>query len=180
VKWIISNGKGIGIDNKHLQARKIYIENVTGTKVSNWAYIPIKGQILRGFYYCITEDEVDGTFITAHIDEVFELCSLPIVYNSKLVVVNSCIWENMLDKKLLYMMMRFNSGIELWFSMQELSIDPDRTLRQSTTINNFGQFGFPTSLSERKLFMNRDKGLMESIRKSFVRVSPVILLGKYE
>ena len=78
------------------------------------------------------------------------------------------------------MMMRFNSGIELWFSMQELSIDPDRTLRQSTTINNFGQFGFPTSLSERKLFMNRDKGLMESIRKSFVRVSPVILLGKYE
>ena len=41
--------EGDRIDNKHLQARKIYIENVTGTKVSNWAYIPIKGQILKDF-----------------------------------------------------------------------------------------------------------------------------------
>lgn len=177
MRWIISFSKDIAVDENQLHARSIYIRRVTDAKVSAWNFIQVNGQVSRKFLCCTSEDEVDGTFITAHIDDVYKLCSLRDVYGGKLIIANTCIWENLSHKNLLLNMMRFNREIELWFAKQELSIDNSLILRQSTTLNNVGQFGFQTSLSERKLFTNRGKGLMEAIRVSFVRVSPVILLG---
>jgi hypothetical protein len=85
----------------------------------------------------------------------------------------------MSHKKLLYQLKRTNKKAELWFAKQELYVDETRLFRQSTTLYNVGQFGFQTSLSERELFRNRKKGLVEAIRQSFDRVSPIILLGDY-
>jgi len=176
VRWII--GKGIAVDRKQLQARRDYIQCVTGYEVSAWNFIWVNGQQSRKFLCCTSEDEVDGTFITAHIFDVKELCCLREVYGGKLVIANTCIWEGLSHKDLLLKMMRFNGEIELWFAKQELSTDNSRILHQSTTLINVGQFDFLTSLSERKLFMNRSKGLMEAIRMSFDRVSPIILSGE--
>ena len=158
-------------------ARSEYIRRVTASEVSAWSAIQVNGHIPSKFFCCTSNDEVDGTFITAHIGDVYKLCSLREVYGGKLVIANTCIWEKMSHKNLLLNMMRFNREVELWFAKQELSTDSSRIFRQSTTLKNIGQFGYQTSLSERELFTNRGRGLMEAIRESFIRVSPVILLG---
>lgn len=177
MRWIISTGKDIAVDDNQVRARSKYIERVTGAKVSAWNFIQVNGQTSRKFRCCTSDDEVDGTFITAHIGDVFKLCSLREVCGGKLVIANTCIWEKPSHKNLLLNMMRFNQEVELWFAKQELSMDSRRIFRQTTTLINVGQFGFQTSLSERELFRNRGRGLIEAIRESFVRVSPVILLG---
>lgn len=177
MRWIVGAGKDIAVDSNQLQARSNYIRRVTNAEVSAWSFIQVNGQVSRRFICCSSNDEVDGTFITAHINDVYTLCSLREVCVGKFVVANTCIWNRMSHKELLYEMMRFNQEIELWFAKQELSIDRSHLFRQSTTINNIGQFGFQTSLSERKLFANRNKGVVDAIKKSFIRVSPVIFLG---
>lgn len=177
MRWIIGTGKDIAVDSNQVRARGEYIHLVTGAEVSAWDFIQVDGQVCKEYLCCNSNDGIDGTFITAHIGDVYKLCSLREIYIGKFVVANTCIWERMSHKKLLSNMMSFNRGIELWFAKQELSVDSNRIFRQSTTLNNIGRFGFQTSLSERKLFTNRCKGLMEAIRVSFVRVSPFILLG---
>jgi hypothetical protein len=177
VRWIIGNDKDIAVDGIQVRARGDYIQRVTGAEVSAWHFIQVNGQVCKEFLCCTSNDGIDGTFITAHIGDVYKICSLREICIGKFVVANTCIWERMSHKKLLNSMMSFNRNIELWFAKQELSVDSSRIFRQSTTLNNIGRFGFQTSLSERELFMNRGKGLMEAIRVSFVRVSPVILLG---
>ena len=74
-------------------------------------------------------------------------------------------------------MMKINRSIELWFAKQEVSVESGSMLRQCTTLNNLGQFGFHTSLSERQLFTKRRNGFMASVREAYVKVSPVSLLG---
>lgn len=173
MRWIIGND--IAVDSSQKRARRNYIQCVTDAKVSAWEFIRVNGEVSKKFLCCTSEDEVDGTFITAHIFDVYELCSLREVREGKLVIANTCIWINLAHKNLLINMMKFNREIELWFAKQELSIDTDLTLRLSTTLHNIGQFGFHTSLSERKLFANRSKGIVEAIHMSFDRVSPIIL-----
>ena len=173
MRWIIGFDKDIAGDNNQLQARSKYIEDVTKSKVSAWQYIQVNGQ--NKFLYCISDDGVDGTLITAHISDVLFLCSLSEVQKSKLVIVNTCILEKMNDKKLLYRMININKEIELLIAKQELSIDRNRIFKQTNTINHIGKFGFQTSLSERQLFNNRKKGLLNAIRESFKRVSPILL-----
>ncbi len=177
MRWIIGNGNDIAVDSNQVRARGDYIQCVTGAEVSAWSFIWVNEQLCKEYLCCTSNDEIDGTFITAHIDDVYKLCSLREICIGKFVVANTCIWERMAHKKLLNNMRLFNQDIELWFAKQELSVDDNRILRQSTTVNNIGRFGFKTSLSERELFRNRGKGLMEAIRVSFVRVSPIILLG---
>lgn len=177
MKWIVGSDKDIAVDKSQMLARSEYIRRVTASDVSDWSIIQVNGHKPKEFFYCISNDEVDGTFITAHISDVYQLCSLHEVYGGKLVIANTCILESMADKRLLFSMSRFNQDVELWFAKQELSIDSRRTFRQTTTIINIGQFDFQTSWSERELFKNRKKGLVEAIKKSFIRVSPIILLG---
>ena len=177
MRWIIGYSEDIAVDKSQIQARSNYIRRVTGAEVSAWNYIQVKGQTSKKFLYCISDDEVNGTFITAHIGDVYKLCSLPEICVGNLVVANTCIWERMSHKELLFRMMRVNREVKLFFAKQELSVDSNHIFRQSTTLNNIGRFGFQTSLSERELFTNRSSGLMEAIRESFIRVSPVILLG---
>lgn len=177
MRWIIGTGKDIAVDINQVQARRNYIQSVTSAEVSDWSFIKVGGQICKEYLCCTSNDEIDGTFITAHIGDVYKLCALREIYMGKFVVANTCIWEKMSHKKLLSNMKIYNQDIVLWFAKQELSIDGNMIFRQSTTLNNKGTFGFQTSLSERELFKNRRKGFMEAIKESFVRVSPILLLG---
>ena len=177
MRWIIGTGKDIAVDSNQVQARGNYIQRVTGAEVSDWNFIKVSGQICKEYLCCTSNDGIDGTFITAHIGDVHKLCTLREICMGKFVVANTCIWEKMSHKKLLSNMKNSNQDIELWFAKQELSIDGNMIFRQSTTLNNMGTFGFQTSLSERELFKNRGKGFMEAIQASFIRVSPIILLG---
>lgn len=178
MRWIISASKDVVVDENQLQARRVYIRRVTDARVSAWKLMRVNGPVPREFLYCTSEDEIDGTFITAHIFEVRELCMLREVYGGKLVIANTCIWDKLADKNLLLGMMSLNRDVELFFAKQDLSVESNRILRQTTTLYNIGEFGFHTSSSERKLFTNRGKGLMAAIQMSFDRVSPVILSGE--
>lgn len=171
VRWIISAGKDIAVDGNQLHARRNYIRRVTDAEVSAWDTIHVKG---KPFYFCVSNDKVNGVFITAHIYDVSMLCSLRDICAGKLVVANTCIWEKGADKEILKFMRLFNKDIELWFAEQELFLDGSLTFRQSTMLNNVGQFDFQTSSSERKLFKSRNKGLINAIQASFIRVSPII------
>lgn len=175
MRWIIGYDKDIAVDSNQVRARRDYIQHVTGAEVTAWSFMLVNGQVRNKYLCCTSKDEIDGTFITAHIDDVYWLCSLREILNGKFVIANTCIWKRMSDKTILSNMRNFNQDIELWFAKQELSLDGNRTLRESTTLNNVGQFGFRTSLSERKLFMYRRKGFMEALKVSFNRVSPIIL-----
>ena len=177
MKWILGAGKEIIVDENQLKARTIYIRNITRTDVSNWQSIQVNN---RQFLYCVSNDVVDGVFITAHINDICILSTLRQVYESRIIIANSCIWKKLTHKKLLHQLYRSNPNIELYFARQELFIDPTHILRQTTTLLNVGQFGFQTSLSERELFRNRRKGFEDALKHCFERVSPILLTGEYD
>lgn len=174
MRWIVSTGKDIFVNNNQLEARRDYIRKVTGAEVTTWRVMSINGCGVKEFLYCISNDGINGTFITAHIGEVQAICSLRAVANGDFVIANSCIWEKSIDKYILYNMMKINRSIELWFAKQEVSVENGHMLRQCTTLNNIGQFGFQTSLSERQLFAKRHNDFMTAVNEAFVKVSPVI------
>jgi hypothetical protein len=176
VKWILGAGKEIVVDASQLEARTKYISSVTGTDVSNWQSIKVNN---RQFLCCISNDTVDGVFITAHIKDVYMLSTaMHTIYERRIIIANTCILEKFADKNLLFQLNRNNPNLELFFAKQDLSIDRMHIFRQTTTLLNIGRFGFQSSLSERELFINRRKGFEEALRQSFVRVSPILLPGE--
>ena len=179
MKWIVSSDPKVFVDAAHMQARLQYIHSVTDVSVTEWFTTQTSSALPRAFYYCITSDGLNGTFITAHIGEVQRLCSLREIAMGNFVIANTCIWEKTSNKKILYCMMQINKKAELWFSKQALAVEEDYNLRQSTLLSNVGEFGFDTSLSERLLFSNRHKGFMKAVSLAFNKVSPVILPEDY-
>lgn len=177
MKWIISTDKEIAVDRNQMEARREYIQQVTGAEVSAWDFLRVNEQICIEYLCCTSNDGIEGTFITAHIGDVYNLCSLREICLSKFVVANTCTLKRMLGKEILYRMMSINPEVELFFSKQELSLSSNGLFWQSTTLIDIGKFRFQTSKSERLLYRNRDKGLMKAIQMSFNRVSPIILLG---
>ena len=175
MKWVLGAGEDIVVDVNQLKARTKYIRNVTKADVSNWQPIQVNN---RQFLYCVSNDVVDGVFITAHIGDVYMLSTLHQVYENKIIIANTCIWEKFADKELLYQLRRSNPHTDLYFAKQEMYIDSMQLFRQTTTLLDVGQFGFQSSLSERELFMYRQKGFEEAIRQSFERVSPILLAGE--
>ena len=178
MRWIVGAESDIAVNESQLQARHAFIQDITGVEVSAWGRIQISVPVPRRFFHCLSNDGIDGVFITAHIYDVQALCRLPEIYNAGFVVANTCIWERLSHKSLLDSLRSKNHEVQLWFAKQELSLDSNRLFRQSTTLNNMGQFGFQTSLSERKLFMHRKKGLVAGIQESFNHVSPIVFLGE--
>lgn len=175
MRWIV--GKNVAVDINQLQARWKYIQRVTGSNVSKWNYMSINGKMYENYFVSKSDDGIDATVITAHIDDVGKLCLLKEICSGEFVVANTCIFQRMSHKNILHAMMKTNQYIKLWLSKQELSVCSDRVLRQTTTVKNIGRFGFQTSLSERELFRKREMGLRMAIQESYNHVSPVILLG---
>ena len=162
-----------------MSARLQYIHSVTNTTVTEWMPTQKSTVLPRPLFYCMTNDGLNGTFITAHIDEVRRLCSLQEIALSDFVIANTCIWKKSSNKQILYCMMQINNKVELWFSKQALTVEENYNLRQSTLLSNVGEFGFNSSLSERLLFSNRRKGFMNAVSLAFNKVSPIILPEDY-
>lgn len=179
MQWIISSDPQVFIDNSNMSARLQYIHSVTGSKVTGWAATRKNSVLPKIFFYCTSNDGLNGTFITAHIGEVLQLCSLQEIAARDFVIANTCMWEKSINKQILYHMMKINRKIDLWFSKQSLAVEENYRLRQSTMLSKFGEFGFDTSLSERMLFSNRRKGFMKAVAIAFNKVSPVILPEDY-
>ncbi|CCZ60023.1 hypothetical protein [Hungatella hathewayi] len=178
MKWIIGAGRDIIQNEEQLIARNRYIKKVMKAEVSPWKYIQIKG-IPHGFYVCISEEEIDGTFITAHIGDIIVLSSINSIADSEFVVANTCIWTQLADKEVLSKLMLINPDIKLWFAKQELSIEYGNQLRQTNLISDVGNFGFPTSRSERVLYANRKKKFKDALSEAFELISPVLLPKDY-
>ena len=172
MQWIVRNDTDITVSNAQMQERREFIRDVTGSNISAWQKILIKE---REFFICTSDDDINGMFITAHRGDILLLCSLREVCLLKFVVANTCIWGGMIHIDLLQQMRLYNTSIELYFAKQDLSVE-NCIFRKTTTIKNVGEFNFPTSRSERELYRNRKKGVKEAIRKSFDKVSPIILL----
>lgn len=178
MKWIIGADRDIVENKEQLSARSRYIKRVTEAYVTPWKYIQVKGTV-RGFYVCASDEKIEGTFITAHIGEIILLSSISSVASSEFVVANTCIWEQLADKEVLSNLRLINPDIQMWFARQELSIECGYQLRQTNLISDVGNFGFPTSKSERILFVNRKKGFKYALHKAFEPVSPVLLPKDY-
>lgn len=178
MRWIVSAGADIVVNTAQLEARRTFIAEVTTAAVSPWSPLQVPHAPTLRFLYCNSADGVDGTFITAHIYEVYELCALPQIAGGTFVVANTCIWERMAHKKILAQLLLQNRNIRLWFAKQELSIDACGIFKQSTTLINLGEFDFQTSFSERELYRYRKNGLLATIEKAFQPVSPIILPGE--
>ena len=161
-------------------ARLQYIQAVTDAPVTAWMTTQKNRAFSKPLFYCVSNDELNGTFITAHIGEVQRLCSVQEIAMSDFVIANTCIWEKSSNKQILYYMMNINKKAVLWFSKQTLSLEENYNLRQSTLLSNVGTFGFNTSLSERLLFSNRHKGFMKAVSFAFDKVSPIILPQDYD
>ena len=149
-----------------MSARLQYIQSVTDAPVTDWMITRKNSAFPKSLFCCMTNDELNGTFITAHIGDF--------------VIANTCIWEKSSNKQILYYMMNINKKAVLWFSKQTLSLEENYNLRQSTLLSNVGTFGFNTSLSERLLFSNRHKGFMKAVSFAFDKVSPIILPQDYD
>lgn len=175
MKWVLGTGKEIAVNVTQLKARIEYIRQITEADVSDWKLVQVND---RQFLYCTSDDIIDGVFITAHIQDVYILSTLDLIYENRIIIANTCIWNKFADKKLLYQLQRNNQNFDLYFAKQELLIDPMQIFRQTTTLLNVGQFGFQTSLSERELFINRRKGFEEALKQSFKRVSPIFFTGE--
>ena len=179
MKWIVSSDPQIFVNRAHMLARLQYIQAVTDAPVTAWMTTQKNRAFSKPLFYCVSNDELNGTFITAHIGEVQRLCSVQDIAMSDFVIANTCIWEKSSNKQILYCMMNINKKAELWFSKQALEVEENYNLRQSTLLSYVGEFGFNTSLSERLLFSNRRKGFMKAVFLAFNKVSPVILPEDY-
>lgn len=175
MEWILGFSADIVVDANQLKARHEYIQKVTNSEVSPWSFIQLEGKIYKQFVCCESKDGLNGVFITAHIGAVKGLCAIKEIATKDFVVANTCIWERFSEKDTLAGMMKHNKKAELWFAKQALSVENKHILRQSTTVEDIGKFGFQTSVSERKMFANRRKGFMEAVNLSFDKVSLIIL-----
>ena len=178
MKWIISARSEIVRNLSELYARSEFIQLVSNSRVTNWDIL----RDFRGtnrFYICFTDDEINGIFVTGHIGEVMELCRSEQVDTCDFVIANTCIWNQLNDKSILYELLKKHSEMKLWFAKQELSCETNYWLRKTNTLSDVGDFGFPTSKSERILFENRRKGFMVAIEKAFDKVSPILLPADY-
>lgn len=175
MEWIIGTDKNITQSMEQLLARSKYITKITGANVTPWRILSIKNSNSK-FLICTSLDGRNGSFITAHIYDIILLSTTELVANNEFVVANTCIWNRLSDKKVLYNLMVNNPQIRLWFAKQELSlIGNGYQLKESNLLSWVGNFGFLTSKSERILFANRKSGFEQALSTAFEPVSPVLL-----
>ena len=173
MEWIVSSSRDITPDEKQLMARRVYIEAVTGAEVTSWEKVSIQNS---EFFRCCSLDARNGSFITAHIDDVILMSRTKLFCDKTIVVVNTCIWTRWSDKVVLRNLQRSNEQVRLWFAKQALALAGDAyQLRESNLLSMVGKFGFLTSKSERLLFANRRSGFEKALCKAFEPVSPVFL-----
>lgn len=171
--WIVDDSSEIAGDQGTLRARKEYIVELTKSKVSNW-------ERWGGYFFrCESDDNCRGVFITTHNYRVGLLCSNPEMYDCGLIVVNSCMIDDVGNQVQLYELRQKNKDIRLYYAVQEIVKTESGEKVSMNSIENVGTFGFPTSESERRLFRSRDEGFVKALDKAFVEVKPLLTLGMW-
>ena len=171
MRWIVSSNFDICRNREELKKRREFIRRVTESEVTEWECIsPNK------FYCCDSKDGLNGIFITAHVGDIQRISCWEGIASYDFLIANSCIWEKDVDKGILKNLIQRKKGVELWFAKQGATVTfYDKKIRPCVEIKDVGKFGFPTSLSERELFLNRKKGFMDALQESFVKVSLIEL-----
>lgn len=150
------------------KARLNFIKEISGDKrVSwqelSWCILPVK------YYYCVTDDGVNGVVITAHMymEVILFLLLMLNPATKDFFVLNICKMSEEVDRLILSCLMEENPKIGLYFAKQDINPKSGRYMNH---ISDVGDFGFLTSKSERIMFFNRKKGVVESIAKGFDKV----------
>lgn len=163
--WIVSAGIDENVEER--RARLQYIKAVSGDKYVSWE--KKQGMSPKGFfeyYQCITKDGINGTFITAHNNIVAILCGQWNVAQSEFVVANTCKIVAGFEQFVLQLLQRQNVSAQLYYAKQEKE-EIHGAEYDINTARYIGNFGFKTSKSERILYRNKEKGLVEAIKKAF-------------
>ena len=113
MKWIVSSDPRIFVNRAHMSARLQYIQSVTDAPVTDWMITRKNSAFPKSLFCCMTNDELNGTFITAHIGEVQRLCSVHEIAMSDFVIANTCIWEKSSNKQILYVLVNNCVGFSL-------------------------------------------------------------------
>lgn len=177
--WLVSTRNEIVQNEDELLARSDYIREVMNVVPNEWKIISAMNSGNK-YYMCQTNDTYNGAIITGHIGEVIELVYTNLIENIDFIVANTCIWKEFNDKQILYNLMTKNRKVKLWFAKQCLTLEKNGILRRTNMLSQAGNFGFPTSKSERILYMNRKKGFEDALAKAYDVVSPVILQRDYK
>ena len=169
MNWIVS-AKALSSE-KELTNRTEFIQEVAHAKVTSWREQSCKGAgVLKPqvkFYQCNSEKGEYGFFITAHINiEVQPILLHTLTGKKAIVVINSCALSEATKEQCLNIVKSKNPGSELYFAKQTL----DENGHALNYYDNVGTFGFPTTVSERELFQNRNLGLTKALRTVFEKV----------
>ena len=161
--WIVSSS--IAGTEENLSARHEYIEMVSQARVSPWQKrtVMIADKRYLNYYQCKSEKGEYGLFVSAHTPEVAIILSATLSWKRAICAINSCQISDMHKLNLLRTIKQYNQQSELYLAQQEKD--------QRNYADNFGTFGFLTTKSEREVFMHREDGLMQAIRRAFEKVT---------
>ena len=148
------------------EARLQYIKDVTGDRNILWNQCLFPDANFD-FYYCVTNDGINGIFITGHINQVLRFCYKKHIVTHNFVVANTCVCRKNVDKEILKDMLAMDANACLYYAKQTLERIPTASPIYSAYIKDVGRFGFKTSKSERLLYQHRNQGLMKAIERGF-------------
>lgn len=152
-----------------LSKRHQYIKDITQSSTSPWTEYLCEREICfptHKYYQCRSDKGEYGIVITAHIEEVQRIIEKSLSNKKALVVVNSCIFKKSYKNRFLDVVKSKNSQSELFFAKQ----GKDDSGILVNYVDNVGEFGCSTSLSERELFRHRRIGLTKAIRLAYEKV----------
>lgn len=163
--WIISCD--LIHDAPMLIARHQFIEEVSQTHVSPWQKHTAKSEgVIKpavDYYQCRSEKGEYGFVITAHINELPTLLQTICSHKTALFFINTCLISDAVKARLMTIVKKRNPQSELFLARQERHF----TGNYINYVDDVGTFGFPTTESERELFMKRHMGLTKALRLAF-------------
>ena len=166
--WIVSKAL---VTSEELVHRHQFIQEITQARVSPWSECNCKSNrwpYKSIGYYCCTSDKGEyGFFITAHMNmEVQPILQQVLSQKKALVVINSCAIQKSTKIGCARIVAEKSPRSEVFFAKQELS-DSGYLMNY---IENAGEFGFRSTVSERELFQHRRFGLVKAIRTVYEKV----------
>lgn len=167
--WIIEESLfGTTAERK---ARLNFIKEISGDKRVSWQKLSWR-LLPVDYYYCQTDDGVNGVFITAHmyLGELLFILGMLRPVTRDFFVLNTCKMREGVDEEILSYLMNANSEIQLYFAKQDYDTESEI---YTNFISDVGNFGFMTSKSERIMFFNRGQGVAQAINKGFDMVRVV-------
>ena len=167
--WMVSKAL---VTPEELPLRHQFIQEITGGKVFKWVECncPSNRRSTKaiGYYRCTSDKGEYGVFITAHMNlEIQPILQQVLFQKKSLVVINSCAMEKNSRLNCINIVKDKNPNSEIFYAKQELSASG----LLMNYIEDAGEFGFQSTMSERELFQQRRLGLVKAIRTVYEKVA---------